>query len=409
MSRIYSFKSFINEQEKDQKKKEGDKKGGGLLDPGNIAQSMFDQALKTLGFEDNNFTDIADTEETKGGLPIKSCGATPYQFKPVDGTNQAIMDLFKEPDGKFSKDIRYAEISKMVTSGENKIFLVGVREDLDVKKKEGDRFTDKMILVDPSKPTEKVISYQITTSPSVVFYSDPSRTLNKSGVAIMQPCVTKYQIGTHRKGKPTEHEALIQAGEMKINRFPLNTAQIDTYKPGSDSTGADYGINIHRSSKDRGICVGPYSAGCQVFADGNDFSDFMSRIKAASQNAGIFLYALIENDDLEAPGTTEPISTTSKEEDEKLKKEEREEEKKEKKEQGDNELRNAATMINNELGGFWKNSDEDKLMNYYNTAVTSPELAIRMRSIYQEMYKKDIIDDMDRALSDSQLAKLEYK
>lgn len=48
-----------------------------------------------------------------------------------------------------------------------------------------------------------------------------------------------------------------------------------TSEPGKPDKDDVYGINIHRSSNDRGVCVGPYSAGCQVFADGKDFQDFM--------------------------------------------------------------------------------------------------------------------------------------
>jgi hypothetical protein len=405
MKILRSFENFINEQEKDKK----DAKPGEI----NLAQVMFDNAMKSI--IDKDFTQIADTEETKGGLPVKSCGSTPYAFKAVDATNQEIMNLFKEPDGKFSKNIRYSDVSKLVTNGEKNIFLVGVREELEIKKKEGDRFTDKMMLIDPSKPNDKVISYQITTSPSVAFYSDPNRALNKSGVAIMMPGVTKYKVGVHRKGSPTEHEALLQSGEMEINRYELNTKEIKTYRPGNKSTGADYGINIHRSSKDRGICVGPYSAGCQVFADGNDFSDFMNRIKAASQNNGVFLYALLENDELgntgNAPGATGETGATGGTEAGSA-----ETEKKNKKKTGDDDieeggdsedrLRSAAKKIKNELDKW--NSDEDLIIKTYNNAVTSSKMATKMREVYDKLYAKDIIDDMDGALSNSELEKLEY-
>jgi hypothetical protein len=417
MRRIHSFIGFINEQETE--KKDGNNKDSTTLDPKNIAQGMFDLAIQKLGFEDNNFTQISDTEETKGGLPVKSCGSTPYQFKPVESTNQEVMNLFKEPDGKFSKDIRYSEISKLVTNNENQIFLVGVRESLDVKKKEGDRFTDKLMMIDSSKPNDKVISYQITTSPSVAFYGDPKRALNKSGVAIMQPGVTQYKIGVHRKGSPTEHEALLQAGPMKINRFELNTTEINTYKPGKESTGDDYGINIHRSSKDRGICVGPYSAGCQVFSDGNDFSDFMNRIKAAAQNKGVFFYALIENDNFTE---TEEKSTNAQGDEDKTEvgEEDKVTTKKKSKitggevdiESGNSgedskaSLERAAKKINKELDAF--NSDEDLIIDTYNKAVTSDKLAKKMKDVYKDLYDKDIIDDIDGALTGSELKKLDY-
>lgn len=398
MRKIYSFHEYIKEQEEKKEDTKSDEKGAkgllGSLDAGGIATAMMSAAFKKLGFEDKDYSKTDETEETKAGKPYMSCGNTPYTFKPIEATNQQIMDLFKDPSGKFAKDVRYADISKEVNANSQKVFIIGVREELNIKKREGDKFVDKIAIVDPSKPTEKVVSYQATTSPSVEYYSDPKRTLNSNGVAIMQPGVAAYKIGIHKKGSPTQHEALVQDGEMEINRFELSVPKMETYEPGKPDKDDSYGINIHRSSNDRGVCVGPYSAGCQVFADGKDFQDFMSRLKSAGTNAGKFLYVLIQNDDFAS--TTE----TGADEDDTT-------------ETGTSsvdrteEFKSVGDSLRAELDK--SNSDEEVLISTYNSAITSDEDALAFSKFYKEEYGVDVIDDLDRALDNSELDQLKFR
>ena len=390
--RIHSFYEYLNEQEK--KTEELPKQG---TDAYNYAQTIFGGILNSKGFKDNDFSTIADTKETKGGLPYTGCGTEAYKFEPSDGTNKQFIDLFLT--GQHSKNVQYAEIFRQLSETDNKkIFLLGVREKLDVKRIQGDKFIDKLAIIDPNKPTEKVVSYQITTCPSVPFYGDPNNTMNQSGVAIMQPGVTKYKVGIHRKGKPGEHEALVQSGEMVINRFELNTKEIQTYAPGKSDKGAEYGINIHRSSQQRGVCVGPWSAGCQVFADGADFQAFMNTIKGAAANNGEFLYVLMEKDKFQEAA---PAATAEKDT----------EKEKEMSDEKDSEFASAADGIRNELGGEksvtnWKNSDEDKMISLYNGVVSTEEDKAKLASVYKKKFNVDIISDMDRALSGGELKKL---
>lgn len=399
MRKIHSFSSYIKEQEeKKGEETKGDGKGAegllGSLDAGGIASAMMSAAFKKLGFEDKDYSRTDETEETKASKPYMSCGNTPYAFTPVDATNQEIMDLFKDPSGKFAKDVRYADISKEINANSPKLFILGVREELDIKKKEGDKFVDKIAIVDPSKPTEKVISYQATTTPSVEYYSDPKRALNSNGVAIMQPGVASYKVGIHKKGSPTQHEALVQDGEMEINRFELSVPKLDTYEPGKPDKDDSYGINIHRSSTDRGVCVGPYSAGCQVFADGKDFQDFMNRLKASAINGGKFLYVLVHNDDFGSGGSED--TTTSSDKTETTVEIDKTE-----------EFQDAASSIKAELDKF--NSDEESLIQTYNSVVTSQKDAANFAKFYSEEYGSDIIDDLDKALSQKELDQLKFK
>ena len=378
--RIYTFVDYINEQEKGK-----ENNTGGML------AGFIEDAISNM-VQSKDFSETAETEETKGGLPYSACGSMGYTFKPAQLTNQAAMDLFKEPAGHFSKDVKYVDLSKQITSGSKDLFILGVREDLEIKKREGDRFTDKIILVDPSKPTEVAASYQATTSPSVAFYSDPSRSMSKKGVAIMQPGIVEYKIGIHKKGGPTQHEALLQSGPMEIQRFDLKTPTIETYRPGQAETGAEFGINLHKSSKDRGVCVGPYSAGCQVFADGKDFESFMARLKSSAQSK--FIYALIENDELSSPDApAPPPGATGAEPDEE-------------KEDNTEALKSTADKIREDLEKT--NSDEESLITWYNSSVSSDEDAKKIAAIYQEKFKVNIFTDLKRALNDEEFSKLSH-
>jgi hypothetical protein len=385
--RIHTFNTYLNEQEKTSN---ADLLGG--LNAGEMAKGMLAMALDQFGIKDNNYSRIAETPETKGGKPYTACGNSPYAFKPTEGTNQDVINLFKEPNGVFSKDAKYAEIHKLLADDKNKkVFLVGVREQLDIRLKEGDKFIDKLIVVDPNAPTEKVVSYQITTCPSVAYYGDPKRTLNKDGVAIMQPGVTKYSVGTHRKGEPGQHEALVQTGETDIDRFKVGSTELDTYTPGNETKGL-FGLNIHRSSQEIGVCVGPWSAGCQVFASGSDFATFMSKMKSLTANGNVFLYALVENDALISNTPTVSSEESDKEGD------------KEAESDKSAEFESTADSIYAELDKF--NSDEDKLIDMYNSVVSDKSDASKMASAYMKKFNKDIIDDLDKALSGSELKKL---
>ena len=399
--RIYSFSEYITEQEFKNTEENPDlaKSAFNKLDAGGFAKSMLQGAIDNLGIKNKDFSTIAETPETKASKPYVGCGTAPYTFIPVEATNKQILeDLFKDPKGRLSKDVKYAEVNKLANDPNNKkLFMIGVRESLELKKREGDKFTDKIIIVDPSKPDEKVESYQITTSPSLAYYSDPERMLNQDGTAIMDPGVSKYKIGIHKKGSPSQHEALVQAGEMDIQRYKPTIKEFETYAPGGSDSGDGYGINIHRSSTERGVCVGPYSAGCQVFADGQDFLKFMSTLKASTANGGEFLYALVENDNLASK-----TGSTSDESDDNAEKEDG----------GSVEIdteqfEDVAGQIRAELDKT--NSDEDKLIQMYNDLVTSDAIASKFAAFYQETYNVNVIEDLDNALSGSELKQLKHQ
>ena len=133
--------------------------------------------------------------------------------------------------------------------------------------------------------------YQITTYPGKRYLIE--KLLNPAGCAILVPGQYRgcYKLALHR-GK---YLALCQQlGEVKVFRdknkdykFDKNTATIME---------GWFGINIHNSpDKQRTIRVGSHSAGCQVFADDNDFADFIGICKMAESAFGNkFTYTLID-------------------------------------------------------------------------------------------------------------------
>ena len=137
-----------------------------------------------------------------------------------------------------------------------------------------------------------VDSYQATCDPGRYWLKKPMKV---TGTAILVPDQYSgaYKIDKHQ-GK---YEALCQRGaEVTIWRDNDLDSQHDM--KGKVHSGW-YGINIHKAGKDSSL-VEKWSAGCQVFKNASDFSQFMSTIKESAKRLGnSFTYTLIESTDLE--------------------------------------------------------------------------------------------------------------
>ncbi len=116
--------------------------------------------------------------------------------------------------------------------------------------------------------------WQCTTDPGVYWLENPMRV---EGTAILVPGQYRgsHQLGMHR-GK---YEALVQTGnEVAVYRDNTRDKMLN---PIAQTPHVGYfGINIHRaSSTRRSTEVGKWSAGCQVFADPEDFAEFLAIAK----------------------------------------------------------------------------------------------------------------------------------
>jgi hypothetical protein len=131
--------------------------------------------------------------------------------------------------------------------------------------------------------------FPATTDPGTYWLKNP---MNPQGTAILAEGQYKdsYQIGLHR-GK---YYALVQREPVTVLRdYDRNT--ILDFQNGRPETGM-FGINIHHASINGTTkTVDNYSAGCQVFANINEFNLFMQLCERHKQLYGnSFTYTLID-------------------------------------------------------------------------------------------------------------------
>ncbi|WP_291727512.1 hypothetical protein [Bernardetia sp.] len=135
----------------------------------------------------------------------------------------------------------------------------------------------------------RVVEYNFpcTTDAGTFWLENP---YTPKGTAILQQGQYAYQIGLHQG----RYKALVQKGQVNIRRDYDRNAILDFYN-GTLYTGY-FGINIHHA-KDVGTTkvVDRWSAGCQVFANIQDYNFFMSLCEKHRQLYGNhFLYGLID-------------------------------------------------------------------------------------------------------------------
>lgn len=111
--------------------------------------------------------------------------------------------------------------------------------------------------------------YAITTEPGVYWLKNP---MMIEGTAILKEGRWAYKIGNH-KG----YKALVQREPVTVMRDINRDLKPD--EGGKEYNGM-FGINIHRAERTGTTgMIDKWSAGCQVFADANDFADFLKRVE----------------------------------------------------------------------------------------------------------------------------------
>jgi hypothetical protein len=164
--------------------------------------------------------------------------------------------------------------------------IVGIRADSTLP----NRFDDE-IHVFFKNSTRKWVHYVFpaTTDPGTYWLKNP---MNPQGTAILAQGQYKaaYQVGLHR-GK---YFALVQIKPVTVLRDYDRNAILDFWN-GKPETGF-FGVNIHHASvKGTTKTVDNYSAGCQVFANINDFNLFMQLCERHRTIYGnSFTYTLID-------------------------------------------------------------------------------------------------------------------
>ena len=246
----------------------------------------------TVGDDDKNEADIkADTEamnqagmststETEHKSNVQAIGSGDYKFDDIKKLTW--------------QGLKYILETQRLASKMNfkKYNLIGLRNYLKVKQDYPNKFIDALILMGPESNKELKIMPGTTVPGPLLrvpkernrLFARTNTLLSPKGLAILQPGVYSYKIGSHR-GKP----ALVQNGSVKVDRYPLvddinQAKKFTTFSPGNSETG-NFGILVHRANATGTTSnVDNWSAGCIVFATASDLDYVINKMKKDRQN-----------------------------------------------------------------------------------------------------------------------------
>lgn len=157
------------------------------------------------------------------------------------------------------------------------LHLIGVRSKADIP----DRFDDTCYLV----YNGMLFTFEnFTTNAGAHWLQNFS---NPKGTAVLKPnqYINTWQIGKHQG----VYTALTQCRPVTVWRD--NNKNLKSEK-GAEDTGF-FGINIHRANPNvMSVLIGKWSAGCQVFANPNDFAIVMDKLIKSGKSQ--FTYTLLE-------------------------------------------------------------------------------------------------------------------
>ncbi|MCU0436717.1 MAG: hypothetical protein MUC49_02310 [Raineya sp.] len=157
------------------------------------------------------------------------------------------------------------------------------------------KFDDEIIVFfKDEKGNWQLKSYEASTDPGTFFLKNPMQNL---GTAILNKGqhLDKWQGQYNTRLGFTAYELVQSLGEVEIIRDYNRDAFLD-FNNGTITKGF-YGLNIHVGTSPGGesIDVGQWSAGCQVFANWNDYQEFTKLCERHAQLYGNkFSYTLID-------------------------------------------------------------------------------------------------------------------
>ena len=295
MRKILDFKGFLFEQEEGPATAapETDREKQSRIARG-IVSNLFGDMQGLTGGSDS----LIDTKDPviKSAGPYVACGGEPYKinktgisvktFKILLNYVQNLEDS-KKYGANYDRTIKDLEQKRSV--------MIAFRNKIEVKKQNQDKFTDALYLIpQDAKDTDLITPWQITTAPSLAYYGN--KPLNPQGTGIKLPGDTLYYIQSHKLGHGT-YVMGVEGEAIRAGRYEVGTTKYDTYHPVKSFEKQNCGMEIHRSSTTAiSPCIGPWSGGCQVFCDINEFNDFISKAQAQTVNSKRFFYAIIELD-----------------------------------------------------------------------------------------------------------------
>lgn len=164
------------------------------------------------------------------------------------------------------KEVMKSKGYAFFTNGDYNLNIIGVRS----PNRTANKFDDWLCLCYKVNSVWITRIYKITTDAGTYWLKNP---MDKRGTAILVPNQYRgvYSIDKHL-GK---YDALCQRNG-KVKTYRDNDKDIILEMDENTITEGFYGINIHRSNPyQESVVVEKFSAGCQVFANPNDFKQFM--------------------------------------------------------------------------------------------------------------------------------------
>jgi hypothetical protein len=165
--------------------------------------------------------------------------------------------------------------------------IVGIRKDYNASNK----FDDTMTAFYFTNDGWIFKKWPCTTDPGWAWLEEATQA---RGTAVLKEgqYSKSHKIGLH-KG---QYKALVQVGSLTVYR---DVNRDHTLDKGKTETGL-FGINIHRASPHtQSIQVDSWSAGCQVFANPDDFREFLAMADSQGVKTNwLFTYTLLSEQDL---------------------------------------------------------------------------------------------------------------
>ena len=162
--------------------------------------------------------------------------------------------------------------------------IIGVRTPDD----SANKFNDHMYVVYKDEHGWVTRTWHCTTDPGTYWREHP---MNVKGTAILKEGQYRgaYKIGKHR-GK---YAALVQTGGRVTVWRDNDKNDVLDMEPGTEDSGY-HGINLHKAGSNS-TSVDKWSAGCQVWANADDFACFMAIVEKSAETYGPqFTYTLID-------------------------------------------------------------------------------------------------------------------
>ncbi len=178
-------------------------------------------------------------------------------------------------------NIQFSDLQTLIAGqrcADSPLYTVGVRGALEKPYTHPDGLYDSVIFV-VDQPAQTFTAWLASLDPSLPLIQSP---INPAGAAQLVPGVHLFERGIHKENP--DWPCLIQAEDFTVYR--LNT---DGTVKGQES--GDFGIHMHSGGE--GECTGRFSAGCQIYHNGDGYMQDPTRARfVAATNGAIIAHGI---------------------------------------------------------------------------------------------------------------------